>query len=67
MPNELKPCPFCGGRADLITHSFWNEKKQAHTDKTYSIKCFICLTESYLFYETEQIAIEAWNRRADNA
>ena len=64
--TELKPCPFCGSEAELIKHSFWNEKKQNYADKTYSIKCCNCSVETYEFYETEELVIRAWNRRADD-
>lgn len=37
MPNELKPCPFCGGEVELLDYTdriygFWD----------YMIKCKIC-------------------------
>lgn len=66
MPNELKPCPFCGGEAKLVTHSFWNERTQAHTDHTYSVKCSKCFAETYQFYNEKTNAIDIWNRRTDN-
>lgn len=48
---ELKPCPFCGGRA-LIAYDHW-------------IYCADCNAES-TFYEDLNDAIEAWNRREKN-
>lgn len=60
---ELKPCPFCGSESKLVTHSFWNEKEQNFSDKTYSVKCCNCSVETYQFYETEEKAAESWNTR----
>lgn len=54
--NELKPCPFCGGKAHI-----WN------SGYFYSGKCYKCgCTLSGNGYVTEAEAIEAWNTRADD-
>lgn len=54
MSEELKPCPFCGGRAvESETHAaqhWW-----------YSVECLLCGAEI-----TEAVAAEAitaWNTR----
>lgn len=56
---DLKPCPFCGGEAEVFrgtTYGF---------HYLYEPRCIKC--ECALgVYETEEQAIEAWNRRADN-
>ena len=62
---ELKPCPFCGGTAKIKTHSFFNSKEDCFADHSYGIRCSCCFAESYQFYTTEERAIEAWNRRAE--
>ena len=46
----LKPCPFCGGRADFAT-----------SDKNW-ISCTECGAETSYYDEPEE-AIEAWERR----
>ena len=61
--SELKPCPFCGGMA----HIEYNAKGVA-------IYCGVCgarlfgRTEKHvveaMFYRTEKLAVEAWNRMA---
>lgn len=52
--TELKPCPFCGGKAQM---NYDGERKL--------ILCSECLirTESYKTYEA---ARDVWNRRAEN-
>ena len=58
--DELKQCPFCGGKANLVTHH-----NRACTWARYYVKCERCLVHQHN-YETPQIAIEAWNRRAED-
>ena len=48
---DLKPCPFCGGKAKVVK-TYW----------TIYIKCQCCDARSNC-KETEQKAAEAWNRR----
>ena len=60
--NKLKPCPFCGGEATLIDDGFGR----------YFVECSmsdgICKVIPRTWsYDTKEEAIEAWNRRADNA
>lgn len=59
MPNELKPCPFCGNSA-------YSHKKYCPYSKKnrYVVKCSRC--NAVLEYRDKESAIEAWNRRADN-
>lgn len=58
LKNALKPCPFCGGEANVIEHRFHG------LDSSYGLQCKKCKAETYQFYESEEKAIEAWNRRA---
>ena len=51
--NEIMPCPFCGGKADLL-----------YTGK---YECFIkcrrgCCEQTHL-YKSKRTAINRWNRR----
>lgn len=59
--NDLKPCPFCGGEADCNNVAFEKGNK-----KMWAVECIECGVVSNFFY-TEEKAIEAWNRRAENA
>ena len=52
---ELKPCPFCGGRK-LSVHGWSNQ---------YWVECYSCETEGPSG-ETQDEAIESWNRRAED-
>lgn len=64
MSNELKPCPFCGGKAFINT-----VEPHAHEVATFMpdypggtfIECTSCTCA--LSGETEDKAIEAWNTR----
>lgn len=56
--EELKPCPFCGGEAEInygMTYGF---------SYLYEPRCSSCgcMLDTY---STEGEAIEAWNRRVD--
>lgn len=56
---DLKPCPFCGGKASVIDHH--------NDDGSVSVGCAddTCLGFSGLgwLYKTEAEAIKAWNTR----
>ena len=54
---ELKPCPFCGGEAELFTYG----------DGKFLPKCSVCWGMIEEWFSSEEEAAEAWNRRADNA
>ena len=54
--NELLPCPFCGGEADVIDYD--DECWVAH-------QCANGTSVETNSYETEAEAIAAWNSRAD--
>ncbi|MBQ9784280.1 MAG: Lar family restriction alleviation protein [Clostridia bacterium] len=53
MSEEIKPCPFCGGEAELYSGGI------------KYVLCKECLATSCDF-KTEAEAIEAWNRRAND-
>ena len=59
MANELKPCPFCGGKAELIT------RKQCLAD-AYSVRCKNkhCRGHVFKLVRAEHKAVTEWNRRA---
>lgn len=60
---ELKPCPFCGGEAEIV-YTEWCAM--------YTVKCADEYNNCEVLPETrhcvvKEAAKEAWNRRADNA
>lgn len=59
MKNKtvLKPCPFCGGEADILTGFTSRIKGTA-----YLICCLKCDTTSG-FYGTKRAAKKHWNKR----
>lgn len=52
--NEIKPCPFCGGKAQVI---------RLDIDREFYIKCLKCKVEQGHLYKSERSATIAWNRR----
>lgn len=58
---KLKPCPFCGGEARLLL----NAKRKIYGKDEYRTGVVACcnVCEARMFYESEKLAIEAWNRR----
>ena len=53
---ELKPCPFCGGKAEMLNYS----------DNEWLVHCTVCDGMVERWRETEHEAIEQWNRRAND-
>lgn len=53
---ELKPCPFCGGKAKL--------RSDERDSIVFWALCVACLVATS-FYLTKEYAAEAWNTRAD--
>ena len=70
MTEEIKPCPFCGGEAELD----FAHKNFVYTDDDgiaretgffYTVKCINAVCGCAIgTYSDAEMAIEAWNRRA---
>ena len=63
MATELKPCPFCGRKAELVT------MKYGSGDIYFGTTCenWRCVVASVIpNFSSEEAAIEAWNRRAED-
>lgn len=56
MSEELKPCPFCGGEANL--HK---------SDEFWYVACNECVNQTTHFYNGKDIVIQRWNTRNDRA
>ena len=63
--SELKPCPFCGGEAEIgrrrSGYNHW--EPDGFIPKCKDTKC---MGRSYRIFNTETAAINAWNRMADD-
>lgn len=55
--KDLKPCPFCGGKAKLVENIYYTD--------TWSVMCTNCYSESDRHHH-DWNAIQAWNRRENN-
>ena len=64
MPDELKPCPFCGHKPKIYKdlHKFVDIKEPVQIWRVMCSKldCVLLMSD----FRTEEQAIEAWNRRA---
>ena len=63
MENELKPCPFCGGNAEIREHTRIAKQKRY---TYFRVGCEDCGLRFPKFSETIADAIEAWNRRCND-
>lgn len=59
---ELKPCPFCGGMAEI----YETPHIPRGTDYTPRCKNPSCCGRSTKKYSMKETAIMMWNRRADD-
>lgn len=62
--TELKPCPFCGGKADYVYNSEAVEDAMGRK-WAYTVVCGRCVTSSGLCFSKEQ-ALKAWNKRIND-
>ena len=62
MPNELKPCPFCGGEA-IIREGLGKLYVTAFHKKT----CLMRVDTWHVPSNDIKKHIKIWNRRVDNA
>lgn len=63
MENELKPCPFCGGKAEL-------QHECVGSGYSY-IRCVHCGIKSIMFIKSfdrssDEDAVNYWNRRCND-
>ena len=79
---ELKPCPFCGGKAKFLIKTYMERgATRGYNFGIYCTKCDIVLPKTNYIIEFEMSsddgelkvtaderpqAIEAWNRRIDD-
>ena len=55
---ELIPCPFCGSEAKVVTN-YQGQSSVECTNRVY------CIASQMVFWDWEEDAIAAWNRRYD--
>ena len=60
---EMKPCPFCGGEAELYDHTRF-DRKHEKLYEYFRVGCKECDLRFPKFSDSKEDAIEAWNRRA---
>ncbi len=61
MAIDLKPCPFCGGKAVISKIvGLWI------VGCNHDFLCYGNINHVTLLHITQEQAIEAWNRRADD-
>ncbi len=72
---NLKPCPFCGGKAELKQYKMWHDDHGYKDCYEYFVACEKCKVRQLSFdtlREKDDVtaikkAIEAWNRRSNGS
>lgn len=62
--QKLRNCPFCGGEARLVHNATRKYYGMDGYMTGVAIGCSTC--NVIMFYGSEKLAVEAWNRRARN-
>ena len=69
MPNELKPCPFCG-KDPKLQEDIRYPRPKCEAKRAYEVICenWDCpIHHADTYYSlSKKKAIEAWNRRVSN-
>lgn len=58
---ELKPCPFCGGMAEILITSK-NRIEEQKRGRAHLVRCKICRASSVAEFDEDK-TVERWNRR----
>jgi Lar family restriction alleviation protein len=80
MSEELKPCPFCGGKAEFAVSK--NESSDLDVEFKFYIRCLACNIAQPRNYavslklsqkgvimpvkDEREMAVKAWNRRTND-
>ena len=69
---ELKPCPFCGGQVNITNYGYGDGYIIDHPNAFKAGGVVLCPISNYegegvgaLYYDTEQEAADAWNKRIE--
>lgn len=60
--EELKPCPFCGGKAVILNTGNFNSQLWGNSSVEYWAECISCNIRTPDVM-ADFIAVEKWNRR----
>lgn len=64
MSEELKPCPFCGGKATVLRDYIESDDETIYEDFSVAHWCDLMTHRVRTKkFKTESDAISAWNRR----
>lgn len=68
MQNELKPCPFCGGKATItkMLYKELNSHQMVYVISCTNDKCLMEEVRTFSDHDLNRVC-ESWNRRVDNA
>jgi Lar family restriction alleviation protein len=64
MTIKLKPCPFCGARSVIGNGPRLTDFESLHR-RIYEVHCEQCNATINRWFDSEQEAAEAWNKRAE--